>query len=260
MTLLLLALLLQDKKVEDALVEFGKAFTGTEEKKLEALEKLKGLKHEKVFAELAKALNGKEPENVRAKAVEILGEFDHPSVAKILADAVKANVESKAVLKAMVKAIQTVNWDNFHAALCDPLLQTMRNPKTSGDQAYGAIAWDYLGFVEKEHPTAAIDGMIKLLQQYEDDRRAGYGVSDWNKKLQTCLKNCTGAEKTSAKDWLAYWKKVKDNSTLQLVYWCPATQKRWDRKSNDAKASCPHHEDKRAASKESPVLALTRYP
>lgn len=252
-----------DKKIEDALVAFGKAFAGTEAQKVEAIGKLSGLKHEKVFAELARCLVPKQSEAVRVKAIEVLSESDHPAVAKILADSVKPNLESRKVAKALVKAIGLVNWDIFHTALCEPLmLATLGGPAAAGDKEYGEAGWDYMGIVEKDAPVCAIDGFVKLLAKIEEGRRAGYRAptDEWENRLRKCLKICTGAEKPTSKDYATYWKSSKTAQAQNLTYviWCPATWKRWEHKGNDAKAFCPHHSDKTAASGETPITALTR--
>jgi hypothetical protein len=192
--------------------------------------------------------------------VEALGQSDHPTVARMLADAVKHNAESSLVLAALVKAAKTVNWDVLHQALCEPLLLSTQNPKLSGNRGFSDAAWAYLVLVEAEAPVAAIDGMLKLLAKYEENRRQGYGQSDWDKKLRACLKLCTGVDKPAAKDWAAYWKTAKTAQAGAFTYvlWCPATGQRWDRKGNDAKAFCSHHEDKQAAQGDNSAVALTR--
>jgi len=255
LTLLLLA---QSKNVDEAIVAFGKAFAGPDEKKLEAIEKLRGIMHDKVYVELQKCLNAKESPAVRAKAVEVLGEMDHPTVAKILSDAVKPNAESKEVLKAMSKAIAKVNWDIFHTALCETILMNTQNPKFTGQKEMSDAAWDYLVLVEQQAPIAAVDGLLKLFAKYEESRRAGYGTGDWYKKVEACVKACIGVEKPSAKDYAAYWKGAKPQLTAKFTYsyWCPGNMQRWEKKGSDAKAGCPTHPDKKDQSKEQ--LALTK--
>jgi hypothetical protein len=262
--ILILSLLAQskaaDKAVDEAIVAFGKGFAGPEEKKIEAIEKLRGLYHERVFAELQKCLNAKESPVVRAKAIEVLGENDHPNVAKILADSVKSNAETKQVLRAIVKSLPKCNWDIIHQALCEPLLMSTQNQKTSSDKEFGEIGWEYLGLVEKDAPIAAVDGLLKLLAKYEESRRAGYGTGDWYKKVLACLKACTQSDKESSKDIAAFWKSAKTANAGNFVYsyWCPSSLKRWDKKGGDAKAFCPHHGDKEQAKKDASVPALTK--
>lgn len=257
LTLLILA---QSQNVDEALVAFGKAFNGPEEKRLAAIETLRGLMYDKVYAELAKCLSVKESPNVRAKAVEVLGEMDHPTVARILSDAVKPNAETKEVLKAMAKAISKVNWDIFHAALCETILMNTQNPKFTGQKEFSDAAWDYLILVEREAPVAAVDGLLKLFAKYEESRRAGYGTGDWYKKVEACVKACTGVEKASVKEYAAYWKSARAQLAPKFTYsyWCPGTKQRWEKKGSDAKAGCPNHPDKKDQAKEQPALTKNK--
>jgi hypothetical protein len=252
----------QDRKVEEALVAFGKAMAGAEAQRIEAVKTLSGLPNEKVYIELGRALKDSS-DAVRAGALEVLGEYDHPNVGRILADAVKPNMDRKKVLAALVKAIAKVNWDACHQAISEPLLlATQGGRKAAGDQEYSDIAWEYLENVEKNGAVYAIEGLYKLLWKIEEGRQYGFRAptDDYENRIRKILKMITGVEKPKSKDYEQYWKSNKTRILTGCTYvmWCPQTGKRWERKGMDAKSYCPHHSDKNSGAADGSVPALTR--
>ncbi len=268
MTAILLTLLIQakadDKAAAAAVAEFQKAFAGTEDQRADALGKLAGIRHDRVFAELAKCLSPKEADKVKIRAIELLAEMDHPTAAKILADSVKTFLENKPVMSALTKASEKVLWDNFHQALAEPLLiASLGGARMAGDKEFSDMAWSYMDVAEKEKALAALEGLCKLLTKIEEGKKSGFRAptDDYENKIKRVLRAVTGQDKSNAKDYLSAGKSLRSQTgNLTFSMWCPATGQRWDRKGNDAKAACPHHPDKKDASKCASVVALTRAP
>jgi hypothetical protein len=87
-------------------------------------------------------------------------------------------------------------------------------------------------------------------------------VLHYENRLKKWYKLCTGSEKKSSAEHSGWWKGARGSMAASFTtsMWCPATLKRWERKGGDAKSTCPHHEDKKAASKDASVVALTSGP
>jgi hypothetical protein len=240
-----------EKKVDQAVAEFSKAYkAGTVVAKAQAIPLLKGLVHDKVFAQLAPCI--KDDPLVRLEALKVLAEMDHPKSAKLLAESVALNKSSLEHMKVLLKASETVVWDEFYGSFAKDFA------KQAFDGVLYEIYWYFMDHIDKNAAIACVDGLILVFHEIDEGRRFGFKApnDEFENKMMKCFKTCTGESK-GYNEIKAFWNSNRGSVAAKCknVMWCPLTGKRWERKPGDAKAACPHHEDKKT--KCSSVVALT---
>lgn len=244
-----------EKKVAETLANFQKAAKGATQAGLaQAIPMLDGLNHDKVIAELGNCMKGSD-EMVKLEAIKVLSKLDNPAAARVLAQNIKPNTKSLTVIKAIAGCLKTVAYDELYASFGFDLA------KQAFDGDFAEPYWDYLGLVDDQAAIMAVDGLVKMLWEMEEGKRFGFKAPDdqYENKVRGLLKKLTGEQKASSNDYKSAWGGIKSANASKYLYimWCPVTQKRWERKGNDAKAVCPHHEDKRGGAKCGSVVALT---
>jgi len=245
----------QDETVAKAVADFQKAFAGSESSKIEAIDHLRDLAHDKVFPEFAKALS--DTPAVRAKAIDVLAAIDNPKAVEMLAAAVKNNIAEKVTRDALLNALNRLQWDVYYAAVADSLADKMLDPTLTG-QAFMMVS-----IAERIGSPAFADALIRGLKIVEEKlneggtRLTGNG-EEYIAGIRRAIKACTGEEKATGAEYETWWKKNKA-ATLKKgreVLWCKTSGRRWDRAAGDSKAICPHHEDKQQASRDAIVVAM----
>jgi hypothetical protein len=239
-----------EKKVDEAIKQFHKDYKGTGAQKSDAVAKLAGLVHDKIFVELTPCL--KDEDLVKKKALEVLSGMDHPTSADLLASCVGDYLRSKELTEALLKAADKLKWDRFYAELANKLLDKCF------DKDLSPVTYQFLGNLERTGPISAVDGLIKMLKKLEDNAKNGGGNPQYMEQAKKALKSCTGEDKATSADYEKWWKANREAAlqNCRVVQWCKATCKRWDRKYSDSKAYCPHHGDKKLAMKDTPVVAF----
>ncbi len=236
-----------EKKVSQAVSDFEKAYSKGQ--KIEAIDLLKGLVHERVIAALAKCLA--DSSEVKRRAIETLAGIDHPKSAEHLARLVKPSQSEKEILTALIKAMDKCRWDIFYAAMGEAL------GSIPLDQSNSQPISEIVQGAEKIGSMSFVDPLISFLKKFE-----AFPKDDKNKPfhdlIKRALKACTGEELPDAKAYEDWWKnnRPKAEAIARYIMWCPVTFKRWDRKSTDSKAYCPHHGDKSAATRDQQVIAV----
>jgi hypothetical protein len=245
----------QEDTVAQAVADFQKAFAGSEQNKIDALDHLRDLAHDKVFPEFAKALA--DAPAVRAKAIDVLSAIDHPKAAEMLSAAVKSNIGEKATRDALLNALNRVQWDAYYAAVADSLADKMLDPALTG-QAFLMVS-----IAERIGSPAFADALIRGLKIVEEKLNEGGArltgnADEYLGGLRRSIKACTGEEKATGAEYETWWKKNKAPLLKKgrEVLWCKSSGRRWDRAAGDAKAICPHHEDKQQASRDAAIVAL----
>jgi hypothetical protein len=214
---------------------------------------LDGLCHERVIAELGNAM--KDDPMVRKEVIKVLSKMDHPMVGKVFAANIKSNAKDLEMVKMFAKAMETCMTDDFvYSFGLDLFKQAFQ-----GD--FAEPYWDYMALCEKRGAIHCVDGLIKVLWDIEEGRRYGFRAKDddFENKTRDMLKRLTCEAKSNADQYKAAWPALKGSNAAKYTYemWCPTAQKRWDKKGSEPKATCPYHDDKKAAQKCASVVALT---
>jgi hypothetical protein len=239
-----------EKKVDEAIKTFKKEYKGTGAQKADAVAKLAGLVHDKIFTEISPCL--KDEDLVKKKALEVLSGMDHPTSANLVASCVADALRSKEMIEAVLKAADKLMWDQIYSELANKLLDKCFDSQLSG------TTYQFLGTLERKGPVSCVEGLIKLLKKLEDNAKTGGGNPQYMEQAKKAMKSCSGEDKPNSKDYEVWWKANKEAAlrAARVVHWCKATGKRWDRRYDDAKAYCPHHGDKKLASKDPIVIAF----
>jgi len=183
---------------------------------------------------------------VRMAAAKAVGGIDHPASLEALSQALPANESSKTVFDAMVKALQTLDWE----AGAEPLnaLLTKYHEKGFLDELHVVI--QALGSLGSQ---TSVDPLLRLLEHAENEGkggRAGKFRNAGNPKLlaleapvKAALQAITGGNEPSYHKWKDWWGANRERllASALLVYRCKATGKRWEQKAGEAPV-CPNHE------------------
>lgn len=244
----------EDETATRAVADFQKAFAGSESSRIDAIDHLRDLAHDKVFPEFAKALS--DAPAVRAKAIGVLSAIDHPKAAELLVGAVKTGMAEQVTRDALLNALNRVQWDAYYSAVADALADKMLDP------ALTTQAFIMVSIAERIGSPAFADALIRGLKAVEDKLNEGGARLTGNGEeylagIRRAIKACTGVEKATGAEYDTWWKKNKAALLKKgrELLWCKTTGRRWDRAAGDSKAHCPHHEDKQKASRETVILA-----
>lgn len=243
-----------EKRVNEAIANYQKAIKGaTQAGKAQAIAMLDGLCHEKVIAELGNAM--KDDPLVRKEVIKVLSKMDHPMVGKVFAANIKLNTKDLEMIKTFLKAMETCMTDDFVYAFGLDLA------KQAFQGEFAEPYWDYMALCEKRGAIHCVDGLIKVLYDIEEGKRFGFRAKDddFENKVRQMLKQMTIDGKSDANQYKSAWPGMKSANVPKYTFemYCPSAQKRWDRKGSDTKATCPFHDDKKAAQKCPSVVALT---
>jgi hypothetical protein len=238
-----------EKQVAKAVSDFDKAWGAG--RKVEALDLLKGLQHEKAVQAASRAL-ADSPE-IKRKGIEILASIDHPKAAEVLAKAVKPNSSDKEMMAAFSKAADKCQWDIYYAALSDYLLTVQPTDNATAQNIFTIVM-----AAEKLGSMAFVDGLIKTLQMADQLKKDDENTKKFREQVIKSLKACTGEELADAKAYENWWKnnRQKAEALARYIMWCPVTLKRWDKKSTDTRAYCPNHGDKAVALRDAQIIAV----
>jgi hypothetical protein len=218
---------------------------GTETARISSIETLS--KHHCVpaIAAIAPLLQAPE-EPVRVAAARALGAMEHLEAVETLAGSLAANESSKAALEAIVKGLQTLDWE----AGAEPLnaLLVKYHEKGMMDELKPVVqALGSLG------SAGSVDPLLKLLEHAEIEAqggRVGKVRSTPNPKLKAleapiraALQAITGGNEPNHKAWHEWWQANRERlvESATLIYRCRLTGKRWEQKSGEA-PSCPNHD------------------
>ena len=249
-----------EKTVAKAVADFQKAFASkSESDRAGAVDMLRDLPHDKVFVELAKCLA--DAPSVRRRAVAALATMDHPRSAELLAGAVKGNLGDKGILDELVNAMNRQAWDVFFAAMGENLIADK-----AMDPAFTGTVFIVITTAERTGSVAFIEPLIKCLKVIDEktsdpNNQLTGNAAEYVAGIRKALVACSGQTLGNAAAYESWWKKNKAAALQKArwVMWCKATGNRWDRSGADAKAFCPHHEDKQQASRETAVVAMRTF-
>lgn len=218
---------------------------GTESARITAIDHLS--KHHCVpaISAIAPHLQAGE-EQVRVAAARALGAMEHLEAVEALGAALPANESSKTVLDAIVKALQTLDWE----AGAEPLntLLAKYHEKGMVDEMKPVI--QALGGIGS---STSVDPLLRLLEHAEAEAqggRVGKVRSTSNPKmkalegpLRAALQSITGGNEPSYKAWHEWWQSNRERliEGATLVYRCRLTGKRWEQKNGESQA-CPNHD------------------
>jgi hypothetical protein len=218
---------------------------GTESARISGIDALS--KHHCVpaIAVIAPLLQAPE-ETVRVAAARALGAMEHLEAVEALAGSLTANESSKAALEAIVKALQTLDWE----AGAEPLnsLLVKYHEKGMMDELKPVI--QTLGSLGS---ASSVDPLLKLLEHAENEAqggRVGKVRSTPNPKLKalegpirSALQAITGGTEPNYRTWREWWQANRERlvESATIVYRCRLTGKRWEQKSGEAQ-SCPNHD------------------
>jgi HEAT repeat protein len=239
--------LLQETKEEckKALDAFRAAFhTGGEAGRSSAVEALGKHHCPNAIAALAPIAAG-DSDKVRIAAAHALGGIDHPKSVEALMEALSAAEGAKDVFDAVLKAIQTLDWEPAAERLNSML--SKYHDKGLIDEVQAVIP--VLGSLGS--PTS-VDPLLTLLEHAEQAKPQGRGRTraSGNPKLaalegpiKAALVSITGGTGGNYKQWKAWWQENRDRLSAQavLVFWCKLTGKRFEQKASDPQ-SCPYHD------------------
>lgn len=185
-------------------------------------------------------------EAVRVAASRALGSMDQLEAVEALAGALPSSEASKNVTDAIVKALQTLDWE----AGAEPLQGLLAKYHEKGlldelrpvVQALGSIG-----------SGGSVEPLIRLLEHAENEGqggRVGKLRSTPNPKLKalegpirSALQAITGGNEPTAKKWHEWWQANRERllEGATLVYRCRLTGKRWEQKAGQPEV-CPNHD------------------
>jgi len=251
-TLAILLLCLQSDPHEDkeeckkAIDSFQASYRGgAEGARVAAVEVLAKHKCANSIAALAPLLAA-DGDKVRIAAARALGSMDHPKALEALAAAVIPSESTKDVFEAVVKALQTLDWESGAETL-NPLLDKYHE-KGMTDELKLVI--QTLGSLGSQ---SSVDPLLRLLEHAENEGkggRVGKMRSAGNPKLlalegpiKAALQAITGVNEPTEQKWKEWWRTNRERllESAVLVYRCKATWKRWEQKAGDPQ-NCPNHD------------------
>jgi HEAT repeat protein len=231
------------KKTLDA---FHMAYrSGAEGARIAAIEALAKHKCANSIAALAPLLAG-DSDKIRIAAAKALGSIDHPKALEALNAALPASEAVRDFFDAIVKALQTIDWE----AGAEPLnaLLGKYHEKGMTDELRPVIqALGSLG------SATSVDPLLQLLEHAENEGksgRVGKLRSTANSKLvaleapiKAALQAITGGTEPNYVKWKEWWHENRERllESAVMVYRCKTTGKRWEQKAGQAEV-CPNHD------------------
>jgi hypothetical protein len=185
-------------------------------------------------------------ERVRIGALKALSTMDHPKSLEVLIAALPSNETPKTIFDAMVKALQTLDWEGG----AEPLnsLLSKYHEKGMVDELHSIIT--ALGSLGSE---TSVDPLLKLLEHAENEGKSSRGGrvrGGGNPKLlalegpvKSALTAITGGNEPNYHSWKQWWGSNRDRllASAVTVYRCKLTGKRWEQKAGDPEV-CPNHD------------------
>jgi hypothetical protein len=189
---------------------------------------------------------GEDTERVRMAAAKALSGMDHPKSLEVLVAALPGSEASKPLFDAMVKALQTLDWEGG----AEPLnaLLSKYHEKGMIDEVHSVIP--ALGSLGSQ---TSVDPLLRLLEHAENEgksSRAGRLRSGGNPKLlalegpiKAALQAITGGNEPNYHKWKDWWAANRDRlmASAVIVYHCKTTGKRWEQKAGEPEV-CPNHD------------------
>jgi HEAT repeat protein len=219
--------------------------SGTEGARIAAVELLAKHKCPNSIVALAPVL-GADSDKVRIAAAKAIGSIDHPKALELLTAALPASETVKDVFEAVVKALQTLDWE----AGAEPLNSLLTKYHEKGMTEELRIVIQALGSIGAP---SSVDPLLQLLEHAENEGRAGrVGKlrSSGNQKLvvleapiKAALQAITGGNEPTYAKWKDWWRGNRERllESAVLVYRCKLTGKRWEQKAGQAEV-CPNHD------------------
>jgi len=185
-------------------------------------------------------------ETIRVATAHALGAMDHPEAVEVLGAALPSWESSKNTTEAIVKALQTLDYE----AGAEPLQALLAKYHEKGmlDELRPVIqALGSLG------SAGSVDPLLRLLEHAEQEGqggRVGKTRSAGNAKLKAlegpvraALQAITGGNEPTYREWKEWCQSNRERrlESAVLVYRCRLTGKRWEQKAGEA-MSCPNHD------------------
>jgi len=185
-------------------------------------------------------------ETIRIATIRALGTMDHAEAVEVLGAALPAWESSKNTMEAIIKALQTLDWEAgaepLHGLLSKYHEKGMLDEIRPVVQALGSLG-----------SSSSVDPLLRLLEHAENESqggRAGRSRSTANPKLKAlegpiraALQAITGGNESSYRKWRSWWQENRDRlfASATLVFRCRMTGKHWEQKSGETMA-CPNHD------------------
>lgn len=250
--LAILVLLFQADSAEDkeeckrAIDTFHSAYrNAAEAARIGAIDALAKHKCANSIAALAPLLAA-ETDRVRIEVAKALGGMDHPKAVEALSASVVPNENTRDVMDAIAKALQTLDWE----AGAEPLNGLLSKYHEKGMADDLRVIIPVLGALGS---SSSVDPLLQLLEHAENEGkkgRVGKVRSAGNPKLvaleapiRAALQAITGGNEPSYVKWRDWWHANREAliQSAVIVYRCKATGKRWEQKAGEAQ-QCPNHD------------------
>lgn len=231
-----------EKEARKALEKFEKAYsTDVQSARIAALQQLAFVRRDLAIATLLRVLTT-DADAVRIAAAEALGRINDPAAVKALGESVARNATHTEVMDAIVKAIETLDWEVGVDAL-NPLLARENEKDVVDTYASVVPALGKLG----SH--TSVEPLIALLDHCESaarisaksrDRRAEE-LAKLKETVIKALKGITGWKEKRQSDWADRWAKEGPQLVAErtAVYLCRNVDKRWEQGIRE-KPKCPY--------------------
>ncbi|MBI3272909.1 MAG: hypothetical protein HYZ53_28230 [Planctomycetes bacterium] len=233
----------EEKEARKAFAKFEQDYKNTvQAERVHALQQLAFVRRDLALAALSKVLVS-DTDAVRIAAADVAARIDDLSTVQMLGRAIEPNLTRREVMAAIVKALETLDWE-AGAAILNSLLARDQETEVAN------VLEDVVPALGKIGSPTSIEPLIALLDHVEGaarlpsknrDRRAQDLV-----KMKTPAGNAiagiTGWKKEKeSEDWEARWR--DDGPRLMaeriIVYFCKNTFRRWELSVRE-KVKCPH--------------------
>jgi HEAT repeat protein len=236
----------EKEEIKAALDQFKKdVHQSADSARIAAIDALAKHHCREAVAAIAPYLTG-DTDTVRIGAAKAVGSIDDPASLEALSGALVPNEASQSVFDAVVKALQTLDWEAASETL-NGILSKYHEKGMLDEVKVVITALGALG------SSSSVDPLLLLLEHAENESKKGRGGryrTAVNTKLvaleapiKAALQAITGGNEPNYHQWKAWWSSNRDRllASAVIVYRCKATGKRWEQKAGEPPV-CPNHD------------------